>query len=166
MKLYELTGSYIEALRAIEEAEDEVEAGRFEQLAEGLQEAIEEKAENLCKLIRTIEVEGVGPIQQEIMRLQRRKQTLENSAKWWRDYLEGQLRDIEGYRAKGPLFTTWLQKSPPSCEVTDEDAVAEEWKYQPPPVIRRDEILKHFRETGEVVLGVEIHTDKMHLRIK
>ena len=166
MKLYELTGAYIEALRAIEEAEDEVEAARFESLAESLVGSIEEKAENICKLITTIEVEGVGPIDSEIKRLQQRRQTVANSAEWWRNYLFDQLSQADGQRVKGPLFTAWLQKSPPSCEVTDEEAVADEWKRVPPPVVERGRILEHFRETGEIVPGVEIHTDRSHLRIK
>jgi hypothetical protein len=169
MKLYELTGAYIDALRAIEEAEDEVEAERFERLAETLAGSIEEKAENICKLIRTLEVEGIGPITQEIARLQQRRDTLSKSAAWWGNYLFNQLQDAEGYRAKGPLFTAWLQKSPPSCDVTDETAVPAEWWERPPPpppFVAKARILGHFKETGELVPGVEIHTDKMHLRIK
>lgn len=166
MRLYELSGAYIEALRAIEEAEDEVEAERFERLAETLVGSIEEKAENICKLITTIEVEGVGPIDSEIKRLQQRRQTVSNSAEWWRNYLFDQLSQADGQRVKGPLFTAWLQRSPPSCEVTDEDAVPKEWWRTPPPVVERGRILEYFKETGEVVPGVEIHTEKRHLRIK
>ena len=166
MELYKLTGAYIEALRAIEEAEDEVEAERFECLAETLVGSIEDKAENICKLITTIEVEGVGPIDAEIKRLQGRRQTVANWAEWWRKYLFEQLSQADGQRVKGPLFTAWLQKSPPSCEVMDEEAVPEEWWRIPPPVIERGRILEHFRETGEIVPGVEIHTEKRHLRIK
>lgn len=85
---------------------------------------------------------------------------------------------------KDAVVTVYTQKNPPSVEVITTSKVPEEYrrmqmKYMTPQEVRdyelqmyvaeeevmKSKIVDHFKETGEVVNGVEIHTDNRHVRV-
>ena len=168
MKLYELTGAYLEAREvALQLAEGQTEQGLAEAqwtaLAAGLKDAFESKVEAIAKLVQTLEAEAMA-IGVEVNRLQGRRSAVERAGQWWRAYLLNEMAAAQIPKVRGTLFTVWLQVSPPSCEVTEESRVPEEWKEWR-LFINRAAILEHFKATGELVPGVAIQADKQHLRI-
>jgi len=65
----------------------------------------------------------------------------------------GQMMDaIETKRAAGKLATATIGDAPPSLVVTDDKAIPEEW-WRVERVLRRGDLGKHMRETGELVPG-------------
>lgn len=119
MKLYEL----IECYRNILEIEEDADAKKA---LDAIDEAIEEKADNIAKLAREIEAE-VKAIKTEEERLFSRRKALENKAKWLKDYLEGSMLAINKKKFKTDLFSFNIQKNPASLKITDESKIPEEF---------------------------------------
>ena len=80
---------------------------------------------------------------------------------------EMQVNSISSIKDKDGLFTAKIAKNPPSVNVIDESLVPDDF-VQIEAFIKIDKqaILQHAKDTGEVVSGVEIVTDKQRLSIK
>ena len=63
------------------------------------------------------------------------------------------------------MLTVSLAKAPPSCEVASLDDVPDEFRRIRVEVDRAG-ILEHFRNTGEIVPGVAIVTERCYLSIR
>ena len=65
------------------------------------------------------------------------------------------------------LGTLSIAKNPLSVEIENEDEIPTEFKQEIVTIkIDKTAIKNHFKETGEVVSGVQIVDDKTSLRIK
>ncbi|HDU0469623.1 TPA: siphovirus Gp157 family protein, partial [Listeria monocytogenes] len=76
MKLYELTQAYNQVLEMAEELDTET----LQDTLDSIREPIEEKAENIIKMVKSIEVEAEG-LAKEVERLTKRKTALDAKAK-------------------------------------------------------------------------------------
>jgi len=162
IKLYELTDAYVRILALAEEAED----GEWLEALAGLQGAIEEKAENTAKMIRSLEADA-ETFRAEAERMLAISKSRQNRVTSLKDYLKANLEAAGMDKVKGQLFTVSLQSSPPSCRVMDEAAIPIEYQRVIPARIEVDAraIIAHWRDTGEAIPGVEVVQSK-HLRIR
>lgn len=127
MKLYELTTDYQTVLDLIADGSE-----GLDDTLESLGGAIEDKVENIAKVIKTLEAEMAG-LKSEETRLADRRKSIENNVKRLKDYAEQSMLSIGMKKVKGPLFTVSIQKNPPRLEVLDDSLIPESFFVPQPP---------------------------------
>ena len=164
--LYELSGSYKWLLDELEAAESDEEREAIYERLEQLDADIVDKAENYARIIQCKRAEAEG-YAREKERLNRRQKAAEATA----DRLQKNLLQAMQALQIGAINTgigVWkVAKNPWSCEVIDEREVPEEYRIplEIPYKVNKDAIKKHFRETGELIPGVEVR-QSVGLRFK
>lgn len=161
MKLYELTQNYLNLQELLEDSTVPVEV--IDTALNEVGEQLEDKAENIAKLIKTMEVEVAG-YKEEEARLAARRKTLESRTKGLKEYLESSMREVNKLKFKGKLFSFNIQKNPASVEVLDESLIPKELFNTPAPVLDKKETLSRLK-AGEEVPGVVLKQSES-LRIK
>lgn len=150
MKLYELTQNYLNLQELLEDPAVPVEV--INTALSKVGEQLEDKAENIAKLIKTMEVEVTG-YKEEEARLAARRKTLEIRTKGLKEYLESSMRAVDKFKFKGKLFSFNIQKNQASVEVLDESLIPKELFNTPAPVLDKKETLSRLK-AGEEVPGV------------
>lgn len=154
MKLYELTENYAKLL----EMAEEMDTDAIVDTLEALQEAIEDKAENIAKLIRNLEAD-VKVIRDEEKRLAERRQVIENKVERLKSYLQEQLEIAGIDKVKRPTITVAIQKNPPSVDIIDETLIPADFLIPQPAKIDKKSILERLKN-GEEVPGVVLKQTK------
>jgi len=164
MKLYELTDDYFGILERIGESGEVDEETAA--LLEALDDEIEVKAENVAKVIRTLELEA-DAINQEAKRLADRARAKANSAAHLKDYLHRNLEALGKKKVEGEVLTVSLRKKPPSVEVVDASVIPDAFTEERVETrVDKRAILQEWKETGETVQGCVIHKDGHSLQIR
>lgn len=169
MKLYELAPQYRALTEYLSEETDGVKFNEESFKAQLAQITVElkDKAVNIGKLIleNNAEVEGIS---KELERLTSRKRIIESKTEWLKNYVTVEMQNADLDRIEGVVLTLSLQKSPPSCIILDEKIVPKKFIKVIPEQrqVDRLNILKNFKETGEIPEGVNIVVDKKFLRIR
>lgn len=157
--LYELTNQYQQLL----ELESEIDEQTFIDTLQSIDEAIEDKAENLSKVIKEIE-STVSVITNEISRLQSKKQTLNNRMANLKTYLQGEMEKVNKTKVKGALFTVNIQNNPPSLKVDSADKIPKSFYIEQEPTLDK-KALKEAVKNGEVIEGVAlVQTQSVRIR--
>ena len=159
LKLYELTENYAKLL----EMAEEMDTDAIVDTLEALQEAIEDKAENIAKLIRNLEAD-VKVIRDEEKRLAERRQVIENKVERLKSYLQEQLEIAGIDKVKRPTITVAIQKNPPSVDIIDETLIPADFFVSQPAKLDKKAILERLKN-GEEVPGVTLKQTK-GVRIK
>lgn len=160
MKLYELTQNYLNLLDLLENPDIPKEI--VESALEEVEGNFEDKAENIVKLIKSIEAD-IKAYKEEETRLSTRRKTLENKVKGLKDYLEGSMIALDKKDIKGKIFTLAIKKNPPSVVIDDFTILPMEYKK-----IEEKEDKKKIKESidnGIEVPGARIE-QKESLRIR
>jgi predicted ArsR family transcriptional regulator len=162
-KLYELTEQYKYIEKALDEADEEFPRDALEVI----KTKIEDKAEDIAKLIRSYEADVTG-IQSEIERLTKRGKTLQGKIDWLKEYLKQEMIVADIPSIKKGLFTISLRPCPASVNVIDFDAIPVEFRRFIPESWQPDKklILDYYKEHNQVITGVEIIADKKSLSIR
>jgi hypothetical protein len=106
-------------------------------------------------------------IELELLRLKERKESRAKRREWLRSQMLDVLRTHELKRFKDAVLGTATRKScGPSVDVVDPGMIRGEWLKPQPPKLDKAGILAHYKETGEVVDGVEIVADKETVAIR
>lgn len=159
MRLYEYTQDYLHLLEMSEELDSDVLIDTIEAITE----SVEEKAENIAKVIRTFEAES-KILKAEEERLAAKRKTHESKVTYLKKYLYEQLEAMGINKIKRPLFTISIQANPPSVDVLNSDEIpVEMWNY-PEPVLDKKKILSLLK-AGDDIPGVAMKTSK-GLRIR
>ena len=161
MKLYELTENY----RNLQELLDnpEIDQELITKALDEVGEQLEEKAENIAKLIKTLEVE-VNGYKTEEKRLADRRKTLENRITGLKSYIDATMKATGKKRFKGQLFSFNIQKNPPSVKITDNTLIPKEYYIQQEPVLEKKTVLAELKN-GVIVPGTELsQTESLRIR--
>ncbi|MDM0609451.1 siphovirus Gp157 family protein [Clostridium perfringens] len=160
MKLYDLAQSYLNLQELLENPEVPKEL-----ILESLRKVggeLEEKAENIAKLIKTIDLE-VKAIEEEEKRLANNRKAMKNKSKALKDYLEGAMMSTGKTKFKSNLFSFNIQKNAPSVDVIDENLIPKEF-IEFEPIVKKKEILAALKN-GEVIEGVKLkQTESLRIR--
>ena len=159
MKLYEFTQNYLQLLENAEEIDQDVLIDTIE----AIKESVEDKAENIAKLVRSLEADA-KTIKAEEERLAAKRKTLENNVSYLKKYLFEQLEAMGITKIKRPLFTIAIQNNPPGVDVINSNYIPEAFWNHPEPVLDKKKILE-FLKNGESVPGCEIRRSR-GLRIR
>lgn len=164
-RLYELSDEYQALIQTLDN-EDSNESELKDRITE-IKGKFNDKAENIGKLILSINADAEAT-KKEVERLSKRKSSLENKAGWLKSYLQQEMTVAELEKIEGDILTISLRKNPPSVKILNEKAIPQEYMRVIPESFKadKDDILLHFKVTGEVIPGVEIITDKRSLVIR
>lgn len=157
MNLYELSLSFQEVQNM--DLDPEV----MKDTLDSIEDAIENKAENIAKLIRNLESD-VAAYKEEEERLKTKRQATENKVKWLKTYLEDNMKLTGKTKFKSGMFNFSIQKNPASVNITDEKAIPEEFLIPQLPKIDKTS-LKEILKRGIEVPGAELkQTEGLRIR--
>ncbi|MFZ0270963.1 MAG: siphovirus Gp157 family protein [Acidobacteriaceae bacterium] len=164
-KLHEITAAYSHIDALIDD-----EALTNEQLityVEAIEGALQEKSENIAKLIQNLEA-AADSIKGAESRMAERRKALENRAESIRSYLLANMVNAGITKIECPFFKIAVRSSPPSVVVIDGTAIPGEYMRQPeppPPSPDKKKILDDLKQ-GVVIDGVRLEADKKYLQIR
>lgn len=157
MNLYELSIAFQEVQNM--ELDPEV----MKDTLDSIEDAIENKAENIAKLVRNLESD-VSAYKEEEDRLKTKRQATENKVKWLKTYLEDNMKLTGKTKFKSGMFNFSIQKNPVSVNILDERIIPEEFLIPQLPKIDKT-ALKDVLKTGVEVPGVELkQTEGLRIR--
>ena len=130
---------------------------------DSIEDAIENKAENIAKLIRNLESD-VAAYKEEEDRLKTKRQATENKVKWLKTYLEDNMKLTGKTKFKSGMFNFSIQKNPASVNITDEKIIPGEFLIPQPPKVDKTS-LKEILKRGIEVPGAELkQTEGLRIR--
>lgn len=157
MNLYELSLAFQEVQNM--ELDPEV----MKDTLDSIEDAIENKAENIAKLIRNLESD-VSAYKEEEDRLKTKRQATENKVKWLKTYLEDNMKLTGKTKFKSGMFNFSIQKNPASVNITDEKIIPGEFLIPQPPKVDKTS-LKEILKRGIEVPGAELkQTEGLRIR--
>lgn len=157
MNLYELSVAFQEVQNM--DLDPEV----MQDTLDSIEDAIENKAENIAKLIRNLESD-VTAYKEEEERLKTKRQASENKVKWLKTYLEDNMKLTGKTKFKSGMFNFSIQKNPASVNITDEKIIPEEFLIPQLPKIDKTS-LKEILKRGIEVPGAELkQTEGLRIR--
>lgn len=157
MNLYELSVAFQEVQNM--ELDPEV----MKDTLDSIEDAIENKAENIAKLVRNLESD-VKAYKEEEERLKTKRQATENKVKWLKTYLEDNMKLTGKTKFKSGMFNFSIQKNPVSVNILDERIIPEEFLIPQLPKIDKT-ALKDVLKNGVEVPGAELkQTEGLRIR--
>ena len=159
--LYELTGVYASLVAQLDyvETDDELDAILHE--LDLAVDDITDKAEAYARIIKNKQAEAAS-FKAESQRLAKKQKAAESVI----EHMKAQLKDTMLMMNVTQLPTSigkWsIRANPLKCDVIDVKAVPEEYRVMldVPYTINKDAIKKHFKETGEILPGVEVFQEQ------
>lgn len=159
MKLHEMSKDYIGFL------ESDLSGKELTECLDSIEEAIDEKASNIVKLVSSLDVDVTG-IDKEIKRLQAMKKTISNNQTNLKEYLRYNMELTGITKIKHSLFSITLGKPTVTAEIIDIDFLPDQY-VNTEVVIKADKkaILKALKD-GKDIPGAVLSTGKSRLLIK
>lgn len=160
MQLYKLTENYNNLLELLED--ETIPQNLIEDSLKDVKGEIEGKAENIAKLVKTLDAESKA-LKEEEKRLSDRRKSLENRSKGLKTYLQTSLESVGLTKVKTQLFTVAIQKNAPSINIVDEKKIPENYFVTTKEVLK--DLIKKDLKDGKVIDGVELKQSES-LRIR
>lgn len=164
-RLHELTDRYI----AIEGLFDSDIATREEIKAslDNIKEQIGDKVESIAKIVLSFK-NSIEVIAIEEERLAKRKQAMVNNMEWLKNYLLAEMVSTNTLKVKRDLLTVAVADNPPSIEIIDLDMIPATYRRMIPETWQPDKktMIEHFKDTGEIISGTIVVTNKKHITIR
>jgi len=159
MKLHEMSKDYIGFL------ESDMSGDELTDCLDSIEDAIDEKASNIVKLVNSLDVDVIG-IDKEIKRLQAMKKTITNNQTNLKEYLRYNMEITGITKIKHSLFSITLGKPTVTAEIVDIDFLPDNF-VNTEIVMKADKkaILKALKD-GEDIPGAVLSTGKSRLLIK
>ena len=159
-KLYELTQNYNNLLELADNPD--VPTEMLKESLNSIDDEIDTKVENIAKVIKSIESDVAG-LKGEEKRLADRRKGLENRIDNLKKYIESSMRAVGKENIRGKVFTLGIQRNAPSVDVTNEDAIPEQYFITKRELSKKD-ILAALKK-GEEVPGAAIkQTESLRIR--
>lgn len=155
MRLYELTDAYVSLLNEYDEAQTDEDRACIIAQIEEVEQDIATKGENYARLIKNATADS-DALADEIKRLQAKKAASDNFVKRLKENLMFAMGIAGATEIKTTIGKWYIQKNPPKVTITDEMMVPARFLIEQPPVIDKKAILAEFKQTGEVLNGIEI----------
>lgn len=161
LKLYQITNGFM-ALNDQDDLSDEEK----QELGLQLCDALQNKSANIIAYYQN-EMALLDGIDAEIKRLQEFKKATQNKVERYKNYVKSNMELLGIDKIETALGKISIAKSPISVEVVDVDKIPNQYKIIVSDVkIDKQKIKDDFKNTGEIVAGVNIITTNTNLRIK
>ena len=161
LSLYEITNAFPKLM----EQEDMTEETK-KQIQDELTTLLQQKSQNIIGYTKNIEL-TIEAMKAEEKRIADNRKTLENKLLKFKDYVKTCMENNNIEKIETELGTITIAKNPPSVEIINLNYIPEEFKEEVCTVkVDKTAIKNHFKNTGEIIAGVDIVTDNTSLRIK
>ncbi len=157
LSLYQLSGTYLEALDFLTDPETDLPAEVINDTLEGLSGVLEDKAINVTKFLRNIEA-ITDAIKAAEESMEKRRKALENRVKWMKAYLKTNMENTGITKIECPFFKLSIQKNPASVTIFDETKIPLVFKEQVISWKIDKTAIKDSIKSGETVNGAELTT--------
>lgn len=164
LSLYQITNKFAEIMDKMENGE--LTAEEYNDLGEELAQELQNKSSNIIAYIKNSEY-LLDSIKAEKKRLDDMEKLGNKKLEKFKQYVLDNMQKLELKEIPTELGKMTIAKNPMSVEIEDETEIPNEFKKVVVTTqIDKTAIKNHFKETGEVVAGVNIVDDKISLRIK
>ena len=130
---------------------------------DSINDAIENKAENIAKLIQNLSADAAS-FKAEEERSKGKRQTTERKIDWLKSYLENNMRLTGKTKFKSGMFSFSIQKNPASVNILNESILPDEFLIPQPPKVDKAS-LKELLKNGVEIAGAELkQTESLRIR--
>lgn len=157
--LYELTNDYTALLEMAEDADEQA----LRDTLEGIEGAIEDKADGYAKVLRELDKDSAG-LDAEIQRLQAKKTAIANAAKRIRNNLQDAMIATGKTKFKTSLFSFGIQKNPPSVVIDDDQEVPIDYLIVADPKPDKKRMLAELKAGKELPFARLKQTESLRIR--
>lgn len=163
MTLYELTEDYTNLLLLAEDPEADPQA--IKDTLEGIEGALEDKADGYAKVIRQMKADAEG-LDAEIRRLQARKAAITANTDRMKQALEESMRATGKTKFKTALFSFGIQKNPKTVRVDEEhwESIPIDYLIPQDPKIDKKRIKKELEAGAEFTWATLEQTESLRIR--
>lgn len=161
LSLYTITNAF----PMLMEQEEMTEEDKTKVLEE-LNGLLNVKSQSIIGYVKNIEL-TIEAMKTEEKRIAENRKNLENRLSKFKEYVKDCMEKNGFSKIETELGQLSITKNPMSIEITNEDEIPSEFK-QEVVTTKTDKtaIKNHFKETGEIIPGINIVDDKTSLRIK
>ena len=159
--LYELTNDYMNLLELAEDPDIDEQA--FMDTLEGIEGALEDKADGYAKVIRTLEGDAAA-CDAESKRLRNKKQTIENNIKRMKTALQYAMEVTGKTKFKTALFSFGIQKNPASVVIDHAGKIPANYWIPQPPELDKKAIKAYLKENEGVEWAHLEQTESLRIR--
>ena len=161
LSLYEITGAFPKLM-----AQEEMSEEDKNRVEEELTTLLQKKSNAVIAYSKNIEL-TIKAMKEEESRISTNRKALENRLEQFKKYVKECMEGNGINKIETDLGTLSIAKSPISVEIVNEENVPDEYKEVIfTTKVDKKKIAEAFKSTGELIEGVEIHTDNTNLRIK
>lgn len=161
LSLYEITGAFPKLM-----AQEEMSEEDKNKVEEELTTLLQKKSNAVIAYSKNIEL-TIKAMKEEESRISTNRKVLENRLEQFKKYVKECMEGNGINKIETELGTLSIARSPISVEIVNEENVPDEYKEVIfTTKVDKKKIADAFKSTGEVIEGVEIHTDNTNLRIK
>lgn len=143
MKLYELTGQYLQLEELMEDPDVDPEI--LADTREALDGDFSEKLENCGKILKNFTANQEA-IDEEIKRLQAKKKTLTNREESFKKYIKSCMQALNKKKERTPLFLFSIREGSDSVVIDTEEDVPDEFRIKVPDKIDKEGIKKALKD--------------------
>ena len=159
--LYQITNAFPQLI-ANEEITDEDKA----KIKEELTLLLQQKSQNIIGYSKNLEL-TIEAMKNEEKRISEQRKVLENRVLKYKKYVKECMEKNGITKIETTLGTISIAKNPISVEIVNEDEIPSEYKQDVVTTkVDKKAIADNFRDTGEIIPGVNINTQNTSLRIK
>ena len=164
LSLYNITNKFVEIMDKAQEGELTEE--EYNVLGEELALELQNKSANIIRYIKNSEY-LLDSIKAEEKRLADMRKAGEAKLEKFKQYVKENMERLGLEKIPTELGSLAVAKNPISVEIENEDEVPSQFKQEVVTTkIDKTAIKNHFKETGEIIPGIKIVSDKTSLRIK
>lgn len=161
LSLYEITGAFPKLM-----AQEEMSEEDKNKVEEELTTLLQKKSNAVIAYSKNIEL-TIKAMKEEESRISTNRKALENRLEQFKKYVKECMEGNGINKIETDLGTLSIAKSPISVEIVNDEEIPDEYKEVIfTTKVDKKKIADAFKSTGELVEGVEIHTDNTNLRIK
>ena len=159
--LYQLTDDYLALLEMAEDPDIDEQA--LKDTMEGIEGALEIKAEGYAKIIRMLEGDAAA-CDAESKRLRNKKQAIERNIDRMKKALQYSMVQTGKTKFKTPLFSFGIQKNPASVVIDHAGMVPASYWIPQPPELDKKAIKAYIKENGDVDWAHLEQTESLRIR--
>jgi Siphovirus Gp157 len=127
LSLYELSNNYLHVLEALTDPEADLPIEVVNDTLEALSGEMEDKAINVAKFLRNLEVMAES-IKQAEMDMAKRRKAIENRVQWFKSYLKISMENTRISKIECPYFKLSIQSNPVAVEILNESVIPRKFK--------------------------------------
>lgn len=164
LSLYNITDRFVEIMDKVQEGE--ITEEQYNELGQELAIALQNKSIGIIGYVQNEEA-LIDAVDVQIKRLQDLKKQKTNNLDKFKQYVKENMEKLGITKLETEIGKMSIAKNPLSIEIENEDEIPSEFKQEVMTVkIDKTAIKNYFKETGEIVPGTRIISDKTSLRVK